>query len=281
MKVGFIGTGSMGSLLIYALIQSGALEPRQIAASNRTPSKVRQLSLRYPGLHESQSNRETVIRSNIIFLCVKPLEFKHVIDDILPVVNPNHIIVSITSPVQLRHLESSLPCKVSKVIPSVTHQVGSGASLCIHGERMTNEDRAVLEGLLSHIGRPYQVDEACTRITSDFSSCGPAFISFFLEQWIESAVKLTDIKRADACALAGEMLLGTGKLLTEGGYTPQELQARVAVPGGITAQALALLRVNLNGVFDSLIQTTHDKYDEDLLKLDELFKAGEINRQQY
>lgn len=39
MKVGFIGTGSMGSLLIYALIQSGALEPRQIAASNRTPSK--------------------------------------------------------------------------------------------------------------------------------------------------------------------------------------------------------------------------------------------------
>lgn len=144
-----------------------------------------------------------MIRSNIIFLCVKPLEFKHVIDDILPVVNSNHIIVSITSPVQLRHLESSLPCKVSKVIPSVTHQVGSGATLFIHGERMTAEDRSVLESLLSHIGRPYQVDEACTRITSDFSSCGPAFISFFLEEWIESAVRLTGIKRADACALAG------------------------------------------------------------------------------
>jgi competence protein ComER len=77
------------------------------------------------------------------------------------------------------------------------------------------------------------------------------------------------------------MLLGTGKLLTEGGYTPQELQARVAVPGGITAQALALLRNNLDGVFDSLIHTTHEKYDEDLVKLDEVFRASEINRQQY
>lgn len=146
---------------------------------------------------------------------------------------------------------------------------------------MTAEDRKVLEGLLSHIGKPYQVDEACTRITSDFSSRGPAFISFFLEQWIESAVRLTGIKRADACALAGEMLLGTGKSATEGGYTPQELQARVAVPGGITAQALALPRNNLDGVFDSLIHTTHEKYDEDLVKLDEVFRASEINRQQY
>ena len=37
MKVGFIGTGSMGSLLIDAFIQSGALLPEQIRVSNRSP----------------------------------------------------------------------------------------------------------------------------------------------------------------------------------------------------------------------------------------------------
>lgn len=41
------------------------------------------------------------------------------------------------------------------------------------------------------------------------------------------------------------------------------------------------MKNSLDGVFDSLIHTTHDKYEEDLLKLDEVFRAGEINRQQY
>ena len=38
MKVGFIGT-AMGSLLIDAFIQSGALLPEQIRVSNRSPEK--------------------------------------------------------------------------------------------------------------------------------------------------------------------------------------------------------------------------------------------------
>ncbi len=48
MKVGFIGTGSMGSILIEAFIQSGALNPEDIIASNRTASKVERLAAAYP-----------------------------------------------------------------------------------------------------------------------------------------------------------------------------------------------------------------------------------------
>lgn len=40
MKVGFIGTGSMGSLLLEALIDSGSLAPNQVYASNRTPRRL-------------------------------------------------------------------------------------------------------------------------------------------------------------------------------------------------------------------------------------------------
>lgn len=47
MKVGFIGTGSMGSLLIESFINSNALKPQQISASNRTHSKITELARRY------------------------------------------------------------------------------------------------------------------------------------------------------------------------------------------------------------------------------------------
>lgn len=280
MKVGFIGTGSMGSLLIDAFIQSGALLPEQIRVSNRSPEKPLQLAKRHPGLTVCSSNTETASQSDLLFLCIKPLEFKAVIGEIKDRLETRQIAISITSPVQLIHLESSLPCKVAKIIPSITNITGGGASLCMYGSRIKEEDRQLIESLLSYISRPLKILESHTRITSDFSSCGPAFLSLFMEKWIDAAVEMTGIDRRSLNALAGEMLLGTGKLLTEEGFSPEELQKRVAVPGGITAQALALLESNLNGLFYQLIQTTHDKYEEDLAKLDAAF-GFTINRPRY
>ncbi|GGF78773.1 pyrroline-5-carboxylate reductase [Paenibacillus albidus] len=271
MKVGFIGTGSMGSLLIDAFLTSGALEPSDVLASNRSPGRLQQLAGRHPGISVCTSNSETAAASDIVFLCVKPLEFKTLTDEIASYLRSEQIVVSITSPVQLYHLESALPSKIAKVIPSITHSVKSGTSLCVFGNRITPNDRLKLLHLLSFIGVPVEIQENHTRITSDFSSCGPAFLSYFIERWIEAAVESTGIEETLITRLAGEMLLGTGKLLTEGQFTPQELQERVAVRGGITAEALNHLRISLEGVFESLITTTHDKYDEDVARLDALF----------
>ncbi|WP_019909145.1 late competence protein ComER [Paenibacillus sp. HW567] len=275
MKVGFIGTGSMGSLLIDAFLSSGALEPCDVLAGNRSQAKLLQLQERHPGLSIG-SNREIAAGSDILFICVKPLEFKTLTEEISGSLHSEQIVVSITSPVMLYHLESALPSKIAKVIPSITHSVKSGTSLCIFGSRLNKKDRLLLLHLLSFIGVPLEIQETHTRIASDFSSCGPAFISYFIERWIEAAVEATGIEEALLTRLAGEMLLGTGKLLTEGGFTPQELQERVAVRGGITAEALNHLRTSLDGVFERLITTTHEKYDEDVEKLDILFGAGGI-----
>ncbi|CAH1196650.1 Pyrroline-5-carboxylate reductase [Paenibacillus auburnensis] len=276
MKVGFIGTGSMGGLLIETFLSSGALDPCDVLASNRSPGKLLELKKLHPGITVCANNSETASGSDIVFLCVKPLQFKTLTDEIAPCLRSEQIVVSITSPVQLYHLESVLPSKVAKIIPSITHSVKSGTSLCIFGSRLNKKDRLVLLQLLSFIGVPAEIPESHTRIASDFSSCGPAFLSYFLERWIEAAVEATGIDEALVSRLAGEMLLGTGKLLTEGGFTPQELQERVAVRGGITAEALNHLRSSLEGVFERLITTTHDKYNEDLHILDALFGQGGI-----
>ncbi|MDP4097029.1 late competence protein ComER [Paenibacillus sp. P96] len=281
MKVGFIGTGSMGSLLIDAFIHAGVLTPPQITASSRTFAKVQKLAHRHAGLNLSLRNSDTAADSDIVFICVKPLEFKCVIDEIRDVVTPDQIVVSITSPLLLHRLESELPCKVSKIIPSITNLVGSGASLCIHGSRINEEDRYMLENLMSAISKPIRVPESHTRVASDFASCGPAFLAFFLEQWIQAGSELTGMDSRQLNDLAGEMLLGTGKLLTEGGLTPAELQSRVAVPGGITAEALMLLEASLHDVFHKLVRTTHHKYEEDVRKADALFNSEQFNQQQY
>jgi len=271
MNVSFIGTGSMGGTLIESFVRSGALVPEQITITNRTYGKAELLASRYPGMKAVRTNAEAAAGSDLVFLCIKPLDFKCVVDEIRASMQPEQMIVSITSPVLLAHLEEWLPCKIAKVIPSVTNMMLSGASLCIYGSRFESIDQAMLEGLLSHVSEPIRIEEQYTRVVSDLSSCGPAFMAFLLQQFVDAAVRETGIDRGDAIRLAGNMLHGTGLLLTEGGMSPEELQSRVSVPGGITARALLQLETELDGVFDRLIRTTHAKFREDLEKVDQSF----------
>lgn len=279
MIVGFIGTGTMGCMLIEAFIASKGLSPHEIIVSNRTFTKAEALANRYPGMRAEYSNIAVAKESDIVFLCVKPHEFKKVVDDIKTAIRPDQMIVSITSPVLVSHLESELHCKIAKVIPSITNQVQSGASLCIYGQSIQEEDKHRIESLLRHISEPMRIDESFTRIVSDLSSCGPAFISFLLGQFIQAAVEETGIDPEDARKVASEMLLGTGLLLTKGGLTPDNIQQRVAVPGGITAKALQMLKREVDGVFNRLIHTTHSKYNDDLSKVSISFYGEEVNGQ--
>ncbi|KIL37925.1 competence protein [Gordoniibacillus kamchatkensis] len=274
MKAAFIGTGSMGSVLIEAFIQSGALGPEQIVASNRTAAKAKRLAERYPGLLVAAGNAEAAQGCDLVFLCVKPSDYKRVVDEIKAVAQPQQIVVSITSPVMIRHLEAQLPCKVMKMIPSITNYVLGGATLMIFGGRMEPEDKELIENMLSHISTPICVTEEHTRICSDLSSVGPAFLSYFIQRFVEAAVDRTGIPYETAVQLASEMVLGTGKLLTTGGFNPVSLQKRVTVPGGITEAGLELMSKEMDGMFDLLIRATHAKYDEDVEKFEAQFVAA-------
>ncbi|WP_309120530.1 late competence protein ComER [Paenibacillus sp.] len=271
MNVGFIGTGSMGSILIESFIRTNALRPDQIVATNRTFAKAERLAETHPGLRAVPSNREVALAADMVFLCVKPKEFKNVIDDIKPYVTAAQTVVSITSPVLIRHLEEHIPCKIAKIIPSITNYVCSGATLTMYGSRMEAEDIETLERLLQRMSKPLVVSEEYTRISSDISSCGPAFLAFFVEQFVQAAVTYTGISKEEATTLASEMVLGTGLLLTAGGFSPESLRERVTVPGGITAEGLRMLSLDLDGTFERLIRTTHHKYKEELDKVEGLF----------
>ncbi|MFD1425615.1 competence protein ComER [Kroppenstedtia sanguinis] len=267
MTHGVIGTGSMGRILVEAWIRSGKLQPSELLVSNRTRAKAEGLADEFPGLRVAADNRQVAQESDCFFLCVKPGEFRRVLEEIQDVVQAEQIVVSITSPVMVRDLEQWLPAKVAKVIPSITHAVYSGNSLFIPGSRLHREDREKLWDLFSSISRPLHVDEAHTRIASDLACCAPAFLANLMEQMAEAAVKETGLPRETAISLVTQMAQGLGHLLAEGNFTLQSLQERVAVPGGITREGLHLLERDLGTLFHDLFRLTHDKYEEDIHKV--------------
>jgi competence protein ComER len=267
LKIGFIGTGSMGRTLVEAFIRSGKLSPQDLFIHNRTRAKAELLASKYPGIHVAADNRELVRQTRCIFLCMKPSEFRRVLEEIRGCTTRDHIVVSITSPVMIQDLEEWLPAKIAKIIPSITHAVFSGNSLFIPGSRLTTDDQTWLKDLFSAISSPLEVDERHARIASDLASCSPAFFANMLEKMADAAVKETGIPRESAVSLVTQMVQGLGKLLTEGGFTLQTLQERVAVPGGITREGLELLEKEVSPIFIRLIQLTHNKYEEDIEKV--------------
>ncbi|MFC5471634.1 late competence protein ComER [Cohnella suwonensis] len=268
MKIGFIGAGSMGSLLVGAFVRAGALRPDQITVSSRTSSKASLLADQFPGLRAALSNVEAAQGADYLFLCVKPMDFRRVLDEISSVLKPEQIVISITSPVRISSLEELLPCKVAKIVPSVVNAIGSGASLFMWGTRLSETDKSALWQLFSSISRPIVIQEEEVRVASDLSSCGPAFMAYLLEQFIDASVMSTGIERETASALACEMMLGTARLMLELPCSPGELQAKVSVPGGITAAALESLRKSTRGAFLQVLYTTHEKFAEDLDRVD-------------
>lgn len=267
MKIGFIGAGSMGSLLVDAFVRADAIRPECIEVSSRTSSKIDSLAQNHPGIRKAVSNAGAANGASLLFLCVKPMDYRQVLDEIRTVLQPDQIVVSITSPVTIAQLESFLPCKVVKIIPSVVNAAKSGASLIMWGSRLEEEDRDFLWTLFSSISKPMEIPENEIRVASDLSSCGPAFLAYLLDQFIEAAVRETGIDRALATSLAEEMMLGTARLLTEHGLTPSELQAKVSVPGGITAAAIESLTSSTFGAFENVLRTTHVKFAEDISKV--------------
>lgn len=263
-RIGIIGTGSMGSMLVDALIASKALSPSQIIVTNRTHAKAEALAARHPGLIALASNVELAQEAQWLLLCIKPLEYSHVLQELQRVLTPEHLLITITSPIQLEHLQSLVPCPVARVVPSITNAACSGVSLCQFGSRITPESRERILTLFSAISHPIEVPEQYLRVSSDISSCGPAFLSYILRNMIHDAVEETGISAEAASHLAMQMVIGMGELFKKEMFSLASLEQRVCVPGGVTGEGLIALQKGIPGVFRQVYQRTHAKFAEDL-----------------
>lgn len=267
MKIGFIGIGSMGSTLVKAFLAAKRCAPDEIVICNRTQSKAEELATDHPGVIVTDSNAKLVQSVNTFFICVKPGEFRHVLEEIKSSVKEDQMAISITSPVMIEDLEEWLPCKIIKIIPSITNQALCGTSLYIPGSRIDAADEEWLHQLLSTISHPLKIDEEYTRIAADLASVAPAFIANILEQLVKVAHERTGLPIEIATPLVEKMAYGVVQLLTSENFTFQSLQKRVAVPGGITAEGLRLLNEELSPIFHRLFQITNDKFREDIVKV--------------
>lgn len=264
MKVGIIGTGNMGRILVEALLDGKAVSPSSMFITNRTIAKAEKLRQSYPGITVENTPMEIAKKAKLLFICVKPHDMFSCIQNIIPFLTKEHCVVSITSPISVEQLESKLSCSTARAIPSITNRALAGVSLLTFGEKCEPYWKDRLIEMLECISTPMQIEEEITRVASDIVSCGPAFFSYLTRRFIDAAVSETNIDEDTATKLASEMLIGLGELLRKNFYTLPTLQEKVCVKGGITGEGIKVLESELGDVFEHLFQATHSKFNEDI-----------------
>ncbi|BDZ69859.1 pyrroline-5-carboxylate reductase family protein [Methanobacterium petrolearium] len=267
-KIGFIGYGAMGSMIIRGILRSGVLKESEMIISTRSLNKLSDLQKSHPEIEIAQSNKTVAEKSQKIFLFIKTGQVKESLEEINDHTSVNTHIICIAAGLTIENIEKVFPGKISKVIPSLTSEVNEGISLVAHNLQVTPEDAEFVEKIFQSIGEVKIVNEKEFPIATNLTSSAPAFISFIIMKFTESALEHDIFTRKEAEEMVTETLYGTAKLLQEKDLTFEDVIRQVATKGGITEEGLKVLDQGLTPLFDELFASTLKKYEKVETQLD-------------
>jgi pyrroline-5-carboxylate reductase len=259
-KIGIIGYGSMGKMIFSKFIESKTIPEPNMFISNRTYEKIIDLKTIYPLLNICKNNIDVAKNVDILFICVKPLEIKTVLLDIIEKIKKDCHIVSLNGSVLFKQLEQiCVGRKISKVIPSVTAEINQSVTFVCHNIHISDNDKNVLKTLLECFGSVMEIPEIEMGMGSELTSCMPGFIGAIFKVITDEAEKHTSISKKDVINLVIKTMYGTGKLLLEKDMTFEQLINRVATKGGITEEGVKIIEAEMPKMANELFEKTLEK----------------------
>ena len=230
-KMGFIGTGNMGSALARAAAKSG----ERMLLANRTPEKAEALAAVLGA--KVGTNLQAAAACEYIFLGVKP--------QMLPALQSRtdrFILVSMAAGVKTGTIRQALgfDCPVVRIMPNLPVASGTGVILLSPGSQVTEDELCELERLLQAAGLLMRMPEGQIDAGSAVSGCGPAYVYLFLDALANGGVAC-GLRYDQALALAAQTLIGAAGTALTSGKHPGKLQAEVCSPAGTTIAGVRTL----------------------------------------
>lgn len=269
MKVGVIGYGSMGRMLLEKLSSNNDLISGKLFVANRSYEKIADLAEMY---NLCQSSQEIAALVDILFICVRPVDMKNVLEEIKNSLRKEQIIVSLNGSITFEQIESVCKNKLVKAIPSVMAEINKSQTLICCNSMVNEQDKANIKELLSCIGSVIELSESEMGMGSELVSCMPGFIAAIFNEICVSAQKHTSIAAEEVVQMVLNTMIGTGQLMIENNYSYQDVITRVATKGGITEEGVKVIRETFPQVSDAIFDKTLEKRRQTTLNAQKAFK---------
>jgi pyrroline-5-carboxylate reductase len=236
-SIAFIGAGNMGSAMLRGLIQSGAVAPDQVHASDLDLPRLQGLAHEL-GFHAQPDALGAVKAAQVLVLATKPQSFAELLPRLRPAVRPDQLVVSIAAGKTLASLQAQLPdVAVIRVMPNTPGLIGDGVSAYCLGALASTEHAIIVEALLKPLGLVLKVAEAEIDAVTALSGSGPAYVFLFMEA-LQAAGQQLGLSEQTSFGLAAQTLRGAAGMILKKEHSPATLREMVTSPGGTTAAAL-------------------------------------------
>ncbi|NBR65418.1 MAG: pyrroline-5-carboxylate reductase [Actinobacteria bacterium] len=244
--VAILGAGSMGTAILSGMLSHG-IKKENIKATARKTDSAEQLAKKYGVTayatdYQPNANSLAVEGAQIILVAVKPVNVIEVLKQIRPVITENALVISVAAGITTATIESYLPGSVAVVraMPNTPALIRLGLTGIAAGSRSSAEQLNLVVELFNAVGKSVVLDEDKIDALSTISGSGPAYVFYFMEEFIKTA-KDMGFSQEDAYLLVTQTFLGASELITQTQGDPAELRRAVTSPNGTTMKAVAVL----------------------------------------
>ncbi len=250
INVGFVGAGNMGFAIMKGVSEYN-LGDISLFAYDLDTEKLAKLS-QY-GVKSCDSIKDVFEKCKYVFLAIKPQQLDDVLEECKNSVTENTVMVSICAGITGEYLKSkTIPnAKTVLVMPNTPLLLGEGATALAKVEPTSDEEFKLVCDIFSACGKIAVIDKEKMKEIIAINGSGPAFIYLYAKAFIDYA-KSVEIEENVAKDLFAQTLIGSAKMITDSGYTLDELITMVSSKGGTTIAGLEKLREgNLENTVDN------------------------------
>ena len=264
MRLGFIGAGKMATAIAKGAVSAGICTPVELTGSGRSAETRERFEAETGGGTTTSDNDAVFIRSEIVFLCVKPADACATLRRHAPAIRECPFVVSVAAGVALADLQAAAGPDVAVVrsMPNTPCLVGKGATAYARGASVTDAQAAEVERVFAAVGDVHAVPENLIDAVNGLSGSGPAYVYLVIEALADGGV-LMGLPRKLAASLAAQTVLGAAASVQGTGRHPAELREAVASPGGTTMAALeSLERAGARAAFIGAVRAATERARE-------------------
>ena len=241
VKVGFLGFGNMGGAILYGLLESGTLAPRQAIVCDKDESK-NGAACRL-GAELADSPGDLARECDVLLLAVKPQDMEATLAELAQNGAARPLIISVAAGVSVDFVRERLgaEARVIRAMPNTPALVRAGATGLAPGPGCGDDELRIARTIFEAVGIVEIVEEPLMDAVTALSGSGPAYF-FYMVECMAAAAEKQGLSKPQAARLAAQTLYGAGCLLTKSGESARVLRERVTSKGGTTEAALACLR---------------------------------------
>ncbi|MBQ6893311.1 MAG: pyrroline-5-carboxylate reductase [Clostridia bacterium] len=260
--ISFIGTGNMAYAIISGLTADNSPLPVSKSQITLFDTNIAQYD-KFKGDFNISETIHDAVKSDIIFLAVKPQNYAQVLGEISGINYDGKIIISIAAGISIGYIESFLgKCAVVRTMPNTPLLVGKGLTALCRNKNVSDEDFDLIEKIFAASGTTIRIDESEMNRIIPATSSSPAYVFLFIKAICDTStaqgLKCDDLRRA-VC----DAVIGSATLARESELSLEELIRMVTSPKGTTEQAMNVFKnQNFEGIIDKAMEACLKRADE-------------------